>query len=156
MNANEHSIRECAYQIWESEGRPVGHDFRHWEMACKLVEGRNNKDADIPGSAHVLSVIAPDEPQKSEPAPGSVPVEPIAPIENPPHISPTPSPQPIHPTDPTQPDNPAKPIQPYTSGKTSAAIKSALADDGVKPAPKKKPAKTPKTKASTKQDSINV
>lgn len=38
MSADETRIREFAYQIWESEGRPDGQDLRHWEMARKLAE----------------------------------------------------------------------------------------------------------------------
>lgn len=34
----EARIREFAYQIWESEGRPDGQQARHWEMARKLAE----------------------------------------------------------------------------------------------------------------------
>lgn len=30
-------IREFAYQIWESEGRPDNQHARHWEMAEKLA-----------------------------------------------------------------------------------------------------------------------
>lgn len=32
----DYDIRELAYQIWESEGRPEGEAERHWEMALKL------------------------------------------------------------------------------------------------------------------------
>lgn len=38
MSHNEKRIREFAYQIWESEGRPQGQEARHWEMAHKLAE----------------------------------------------------------------------------------------------------------------------
>ncbi|HJR27144.1 MAG TPA: DUF2934 domain-containing protein [Pseudomonas sp.] len=38
MSTDEKRIREFAYQIWESEGKPVGQEARHWEMACKLAE----------------------------------------------------------------------------------------------------------------------
>ena len=38
MSPYERRVREFAYRIWESEGRPVGHEYRHWEMACKLVD----------------------------------------------------------------------------------------------------------------------
>lgn len=38
MNQQEQRIRELAYEIWQSEGRPTGQEERHWEMACKLVE----------------------------------------------------------------------------------------------------------------------
>ena len=32
---NEHNVRELAYQIWEAEGRPVGQEERHWQMAME-------------------------------------------------------------------------------------------------------------------------
>jgi hypothetical protein len=38
MSINDKRIREFAYQIWESEGKPEGQDARHWEMARKLAE----------------------------------------------------------------------------------------------------------------------
>lgn len=158
---SEQSVRECAYQIWESEGRPVGQESRHWNMACKLVAGRNNKDSDAPGSSHVLSVIAPEEPSNPDPLtnpepPNPLPVDPVTPVEVPPHISPMPPVQPGHPADPVQPDNPAKPIQPYTSKRTIAATKSALAEDGVKPAAEKKQTKSRKPKTTKGQDSVII
>lgn len=45
MTADEMRIREFAYQIWESEGRPAGKHDRHWEMARKLVEAENQEAA---------------------------------------------------------------------------------------------------------------
>ena len=38
MSAKDERIREFAYQIWESEGRPDGQEQRHWEMARKLAQ----------------------------------------------------------------------------------------------------------------------
>ena len=38
MNNDDKRIREFAYQIWESEGKPDGQDARHWEMAHKLAQ----------------------------------------------------------------------------------------------------------------------
>ncbi|WP_192564868.1 DUF2934 domain-containing protein [Pseudomonas gozinkensis] len=38
MSTDDKRIREFAYQIWESEGKPEGQDARHWEMARKLAE----------------------------------------------------------------------------------------------------------------------
>ncbi|MDD2052144.1 DUF2934 domain-containing protein [Pseudomonas putida] len=40
MNTDDKRIREFAYQIWESEGRPDGQEARHWAMACKLAEAQ--------------------------------------------------------------------------------------------------------------------
>jgi len=38
MKINERRVRELAYQIWESEGRPEGQHDRHWRMARSLAE----------------------------------------------------------------------------------------------------------------------
>lgn len=38
MSTDDKRIREFAYQIWESEGRPEGQETRHWDMACRLAE----------------------------------------------------------------------------------------------------------------------
>ncbi|NUT78920.1 DUF2934 domain-containing protein [Pseudomonas sp. C1C7] len=38
MSTQDKRIREFAYQIWESEGKPEGQEARHWEMASKLAE----------------------------------------------------------------------------------------------------------------------
>lgn len=37
---NEHyqEIKEIAYYLWVSEGKPEGQSDRHWEMATKTVE----------------------------------------------------------------------------------------------------------------------
>ncbi|WP_313084664.1 DUF2934 domain-containing protein [Pseudomonas sp.] len=42
MTKDEQRIREFAYDIWVSEGRPHGQDERHWEMARKLVQAEQN------------------------------------------------------------------------------------------------------------------
>jgi hypothetical protein len=38
MSIDENRVREFAYQIWESEGKPAGQEERHWAMAYKLAE----------------------------------------------------------------------------------------------------------------------
>ncbi|QJI29184.1 DUF2934 domain-containing protein [Pseudomonas sp. ADAK18] len=38
MSTEDKRVREFAYQIWESEGKPEGQEDRHWEMARKLAE----------------------------------------------------------------------------------------------------------------------
>ena len=40
MSNDDKHIREFAYQIWESEGRPDGQEQRHWEMAHKLAQAQ--------------------------------------------------------------------------------------------------------------------
>ncbi len=44
MNQDQQRIRELAYQIWESEGRPSGQEQRHWQMACKLLHSEQQGD----------------------------------------------------------------------------------------------------------------
>ncbi|WP_046856286.1 DUF2934 domain-containing protein [Pseudomonas sp. CCOS 191] len=38
MSVDEKRIREFAYQIWESEGKPEGREEEHWDKARKLAE----------------------------------------------------------------------------------------------------------------------
>ena len=40
MSNDDKHIREFAYQIWESEGRPEGQEARHWDMAHKLAQAQ--------------------------------------------------------------------------------------------------------------------
>jgi len=184
MNTYEQRVKEFAYQIWESEGRPVGHEYRHWEMACKLAEAPSDEDLREMGSGHVVSMIAPEEPfdpdpkPEIEPAPPqpeqptppphpnipphpnqptqpNVPVDPIAPVETPPHISPTPPAQPIHPTDPVQPGNPAQPIQP-TAKKRAATVTTSVVNDDGKPAVVKNTTKPRKGRSTKNQDSMSL
>ena len=49
MHLNENRVRECAYQIWESEGRPDGCAEKHWNMALKSLESEErNSETFIP------------------------------------------------------------------------------------------------------------
>lgn len=41
MSSDDKRVREFAYQIWESEGKPEGQEARHWEMARKLAEAES-------------------------------------------------------------------------------------------------------------------
>ena len=67
MSVDEKRIREFAYQIWESEGKPVGEEERHWDMARKLAEAE---------------ALAPKgEPRKRAPAKPKAAAEPKAPAE---------------------------------------------------------------------------
>lgn len=34
---DDQRVRQLAYRIWESEGRPEGQQQRHWDMALKIV-----------------------------------------------------------------------------------------------------------------------
>ena len=51
MSTDDKRIREFAYQIWESEGKPTGQEKRHWEMACKLADAEAQAKALAPGKS---------------------------------------------------------------------------------------------------------
>jgi hypothetical protein len=186
MNNYEQRVREFAYQIWESEGRPSGNEYRHWEMACKLADSQMDDELKEMGSGHVASIIGPDEPFNPDPKPEidpaplqpdlptppahpnipprtapsptqpSVPAEPIAPVEEPPHISPTPQSDPIQPTDPVQPGNPAQPIQP-TAKRAATVRTSVINQDGKASSANTKPRKSRSVKSTTlAQDSMSL
>lgn len=63
MNLNENRVREFAYQIWESEGRPHGQHIRHWEMACKLAANQSGEGGGS-GAGNGSAAIQADAPQK--------------------------------------------------------------------------------------------
>ncbi|GFM67950.1 DUF2934 domain-containing protein [Pseudomonas lijiangensis] len=73
MSADEKRIREFAYQIWESEGKPVGHEQRHWEMARKLAEA----EALAPDKTSASKANKPKLP-KVDAAPKTAPSKPAA------------------------------------------------------------------------------
>ncbi len=67
MNLNENRVREFAYQIWESEGRPHGQHHRHWEMACKLAANQSmdgQQAAAGNGAGNGSAITQADAPQK--------------------------------------------------------------------------------------------
>lgn len=41
---SEHEIRELAYYIWVSEGKPSGQSDKHWQLAAKMVAEQKNKN----------------------------------------------------------------------------------------------------------------
>jgi hypothetical protein len=45
-HAKEQALRECAYFLWEHEGRPEGRAFAHWEQALTLHvdQGQSSED----------------------------------------------------------------------------------------------------------------
>lgn len=62
----EQHIRELAYRIWESEGRPEGQAIRHWHEACELVgaTGGDSGDTLDTASGGVESGVAPPMPER--------------------------------------------------------------------------------------------
>ncbi|MBU1332585.1 MAG: DUF2934 domain-containing protein [Gammaproteobacteria bacterium] len=65
-------IREFAYQIWESEGRPDNQHARHWEMAEKLAAAE--------AAGQPVKAPAPRKPAAKKAA---APMEPAAAVKKP-------------------------------------------------------------------------
>ncbi|MBV4458174.1 DUF2934 domain-containing protein [Pseudomonas sp. COR58] len=68
MSNDDKRIREFAYQIWESEGKPEGQQARHWEMACKLAEAEALAPKKPPKAAAKTAATKPKAPAKAKPA----------------------------------------------------------------------------------------
>lgn len=49
--AREHAIRERAYQLWESEGRPQGREEEYWRRAEQELAGGEGEAAGEPDKA---------------------------------------------------------------------------------------------------------
>jgi hypothetical protein len=109
MSINEQRIREYAYQIWESEGRPNGQSERHWSMACTLA--KTQAESDLANNS-------------GEQPPSTEPIEPISPTQP---AQPVPPSDPIQPTDPVQPGQPVQPASPTAQCAESpaAAVKKS-------------------------------
>jgi hypothetical protein len=69
----EHSIRVRAFQIWESEGRPVDRADEHWETARQEIEAAEAETAAAPEAA------APEGVASETIAPEAAAPEPVAP-----------------------------------------------------------------------------
>jgi hypothetical protein len=54
-------IRELAYHLWDSRGRPHGADIEHWLEARQILANRENGHSD---DADELSVMKPDKAKK--------------------------------------------------------------------------------------------
>jgi hypothetical protein len=60
MSTDDKRIREFAYQIWESEGKPEGQEARHWEMARKLADAEALAPKKSPKAAGSKTVTGKD------------------------------------------------------------------------------------------------
>ncbi|HZX18075.1 MAG TPA: DUF2934 domain-containing protein [Pseudomonas sp.] len=67
MSIDEQRIREFAFQIWESEGKPIGQEERHWQMARKLAEAENTAEVLAPAPAKPRRISKPKTLPLSEP-----------------------------------------------------------------------------------------
>ncbi|AKT31213.1 DUF2934 domain-containing protein [Pseudomonas syringae pv. actinidiae] len=129
MSADEKRIRDFAYQIWESEGKPSGHDERHWEMARKLAEA----EALAPNKSTVRKSSKPKLPEvDSAKAPAKGAAKPVA--------KSAPAPKPAADSKPkAAPKAAPKPAaKPATAATSDAPAKK---DAPAKPAAAKKPRK---------------
>ncbi|NIE77274.1 DUF2934 domain-containing protein [Pantoea sp. Tr-811] len=63
MSVDEKRVREFAYQIWESEGKPQGQEDRHWDMARKLAEAEALAPKAEPRKRAAAKPKAPAEPK---------------------------------------------------------------------------------------------
>ncbi|WP_407297505.1 DUF2934 domain-containing protein [Stutzerimonas zhaodongensis] len=66
MTKQEQRIRELAYDIWVSEGRPHGEDARHWEMARKLAEAESGSAEAKPAAKTRKAVTKPTDATPAE------------------------------------------------------------------------------------------
>lgn len=70
-------IRERAYQIWMSEGQPLGRDGEHWERARLQIEKelKNGAAAHQAGVNDVPAAAVHKGPSSSSPTPGFEPAD---------------------------------------------------------------------------------
>lgn len=59
MDDREELIRQRAYAIWESEGRPEGADQRHWEQASRELAERERLHSTEDADDDTGTVVAP-------------------------------------------------------------------------------------------------
>lgn len=57
MQLNENLIREQAYKIWESEGKPDGCADEHWHKACQSLEPESHLSENAPNDHRSDSFI---------------------------------------------------------------------------------------------------
>jgi hypothetical protein len=69
MSDIEQRIRERAYRIWLEEGRPVGRELVHWDMATELVAIEDGQRATL-------------KPIDQNLGPSGEPIEPIEAVRN--------------------------------------------------------------------------
>lgn len=55
--SREQRVRELAYLIWESEGRPAGCEQEHWERASREINDQPQALDD--GGTHIVQASAP-------------------------------------------------------------------------------------------------
>lgn len=63
---SEHEIRELAYYIWVSEGKPCGQSNKHWQLASKMVAEQKNKPTGSNGSTNPYETKGDMEPEQPD------------------------------------------------------------------------------------------
>tara|TARA_R110000796_G_scaffold252600_1_gene388569 strand:- start:24143 stop:24496 length:354 start_codon:yes stop_codon:yes gene_type:complete len=75
MSNDEQRIRELAYQMWESEGRPEGKTEEHWALARQKLESETGGEMAAPEPKAKRSRMAPGKPPEkasTKPEPSNV------------------------------------------------------------------------------------
>jgi hypothetical protein len=75
----DHRIRERAYHLWESEGRPHGRDLEYWERARELIGMEESAGSGLLPNPSTT----PKSPRVSPKSPRETGSEQAAPQENP-------------------------------------------------------------------------
>ncbi len=91
MSTEDKRVREFAYQIWESEGKPQGQEARHWEMARKLAEAEALTPSKPKPAAKPKTPPKPAAKAKAKP-PAAAPGKPAAPAAKKPAAAKKPKP----------------------------------------------------------------
>jgi len=135
MSIDEKRVREFAFQIWESEGKPEGQAERHWQMAIKLAQS----EAAVPAASKSVK-------GKTLPAPN-----PAIPVAKKPAKAKAEKPALLEakPAKPAAKKPAAKPVTPKATTPKAPAPKAAPQPTASKPpapAPAKKTADKPTAK----------
>lgn len=68
----QHRIRQRAHAIWESQGRPHGHDRDHWDQATREIDAEDKQPARAAAAANPKAAAkpkaAPKAPAAKKPA----------------------------------------------------------------------------------------
>jgi hypothetical protein len=67
----QHRIRQRAHAIWESHGRPHGHDRDHWDQATREIDAEDRavkKPARAAAAAKPKTAAKPKAAPKAKPA----------------------------------------------------------------------------------------
>lgn len=63
---NEHEIRELAYYIWVTDGKPSGQSDKHWQLAAKMVAEQKSGRASSKTSTDPSEAKGTTEPEQPD------------------------------------------------------------------------------------------